>query len=86
MSRIGLIALLCGALFAAPLPAAAATDAATAANVSAQAATIKSDANLRMQPTTASPVLVLLPAGTVVDVGCWATGEPTYGFDPYYPW
>ena len=77
MRRIGLIALLCGALFAAPLPAAAATD------VVAQAATIKTDANLRMQPTTASPVLALLPAGTIVDVVCWATGEPTYGTDAY---
>lgn len=82
MRRMGLIALLCGALLAAPLPAAAA-DVVTGSAGAVQAATITSNANLRLEPTTASPALTLLPAGTVVAVVCWATGEPTYGTDVY---
>ena len=46
-------------------------------------ATVKTEANLRFQPTTKSPVLKVLPAGTKLDVLCWQKGEPTYGSDKY---
>jgi uncharacterized protein YraI len=54
-----------------------------AAQAADQAATIKTESNLRAAPTTTARILDVLPAGTSVTVACWARGEPTYGSDKY---
>jgi hypothetical protein len=46
-------------------------------------ATVTADANLRAEPNTDSEVVAELPAGSTVEVECWATGEPTFGDDMY---
>jgi hypothetical protein len=71
--RLALIGLAVTASLAAPATTAMAEE----------PATVKEEANLRFQPTTKSPVLEELPAGTRVDVLCWEKGEPTYGTDKY---
>ena len=55
----------------------------TAASGAGPTATTKTAANLRAEPNTTSTVLALLPAGTPVEVTCWARGEATYGADKY---
>ncbi|HEX6685592.1 MAG TPA: excalibur calcium-binding domain-containing protein [Candidatus Limnocylindrales bacterium] len=56
------------------------------ANASAaqdEAATIKTEANLRTEPNTTSEIEAVLPQGTSIRVVCWAEGEPTFGTDKF---
>jgi len=53
------------------------------AATAAAGATVKTGSNLRAAPNTTSAILAGLPAGTRVEVLCWAYGEPTYGTDAY---
>jgi uncharacterized protein YraI len=80
MRQFRILAAACGLAFAF---ATASPVLAGAVSQEAQVATVKADSNLRSQPTTASPILAELQAGTTVDIICWAYGEPTYGTDAY---
>jgi hypothetical protein len=53
------------------------------ASAEAEAATVKSTANLRAEPNTSSAILTTLPAGSTIEVLCWQTGEATYPNDAY---
>ncbi|HCT76788.1 MAG TPA: hypothetical protein DGG94_22665 [Micromonosporaceae bacterium] len=56
---------------------------AAAVGFAAEVATIKTEANLRVEPNTSSAIIATLPAGTSVNVVCWGQGEPTYGSDAF---
>lgn len=81
MAKKSLAALACAVVVA--LPVGILHGQAAAAQAWAETATVKVDSNLRALPTTSSSILQGLPAGTPVDVVCWAYGESTYGTDAY---
>jgi hypothetical protein len=75
---LGLVAGALGAGLALALLPGGAANAATT-----EVAMAKTEASVRMLPTTAASDLYELPPGRAVLIGCWTPGEPTYGSDKY---
>jgi uncharacterized protein YraI len=81
MNAFGRTTLICAAVIASSAASGAAM--ASAPSPSPAPATVKQEANLRIDPTTKAPVVTKLPKGTQVEVLCWQKGEPTFGSDKY---